>query len=119
MADIIHTTNPCVLGDAQANRAQSVGNEPPGPGLMSFHNVTLPSAPNLYSSVPVAVLLPWSHAAFSKMDEGVESRSSAAWLTSSGLKPPDTAVHCVTLPSAPNLNNCAPLAMSPLNHSAS
>src|SRR5262249_60002817 len=107
MADIIHTTNPCVLGDAQANRAQSAGNEPPGPGLMSFHNVTLPSAPNLYSSVPVALLVPCSHAAFSKMDEGAWA-PTAAWLTSSGLKPPGIAVHCVTLPSAPNLNSCWP-----------
>src|SRR5262249_9458293 len=119
MADIIHTTNPCVLGDAQANRAQSVGNEPPGPGLMSFHNVTLPSAPNLYSSVPVSVLVPPSHAAFSKMDEGVESGSPAAWLTSCGLKPPGTAVHWVTLPSAPSLNSCCPpTPVLPLNHSA-
>src|SRR5262249_47236870 len=85
---------------------------------MSFHNVTLPSAPNLYNSVPVALLLPCSHAAFSKMDEGVESGSSACWLTSPGLKPPATAVHCVTLPSAPNLNSCRPLAVLPLNHSA-
>src|SRR5262249_51197053 len=85
---------------------------------MSFHKVTLPSAPNLYSSVPVAVLVPWSHAAFSKMDEGVESGSPAAWLTSCGLKPPGTAVHWVTLPSAPNLNSCRPLAVLPLNHTA-
>jgi len=49
---------------------------------MSCRKVTLPSAPNLYSSVPVAVLVPWSHAAFSKMDVGVESGSPAAWLTS-------------------------------------
>src|SRR5262249_4604549 len=60
---------------AQANRAQSCGFELPTPGLMSFHNVTLPSAPNLYSSLPVVGLTPESQAAFSKMDEGVESGS--------------------------------------------
>src|SRR5262249_3870858 len=58
-----------------ANVAQSYGTEPFGPGLMSFHNVTLPSAPNLYSSVPSVGLVPWSHAAFWKMDEKVESGS--------------------------------------------
>src|SRR5262249_56593638 len=39
-------------GVQTANRDQSSGNEPAAPGLMSFHKVTLPSAPNLYSSVP-------------------------------------------------------------------
>src|SRR5262249_30302741 len=116
-----------------ANVAQSYGNELFGGGAMSFHNVTLPSAPNLYSSVfgpPGPGLPPWSHAAFSKMDEGVESGS--CWkapmvgvnlltpaLTSIGLKPPGTAVHYVTLPSFPNLNSCRPLAVLPLNHTAS
>src|SRR5262249_17926057 len=103
---------------AQANRAQSCGNELGGPGLMSFQKVTLPSAPNLYSSVPVAELDPESHAAFSKMDEGVESGSLLAALTSCGSKPPGTSVHFVTLPSAPNLNSCRPSAVLPLNQSA-
>src|SRR5262249_129205 len=86
---------------------------------MSFHKVTLASAPNLYSSVPLAELNPWSHAAFSKIDEGVESGSKAPWLTSRGLKPPGIAVHWVTLPSAPSLNSCRPPApVLPLNHSA-
>src|SRR5262249_25633216 len=119
----------------RANVAQSYGNEPFNcPGAMSFHNVTLPSAPNLYSSVfgpPGPGLLPWSHAAFWKMDEGVESGSCCKptggtvfnlltpALTSIGLKPPGVAVHCVTLPSFPNLNSCRPLAVLPLNHTAS
>src|SRR5262249_34287067 len=89
---------------------------------MSFHNVTLPSAPNLYSSWPVVGLKPESHAAFSKMDEGVESGSPiprAPWLTSCGSKPPATAVHWVTLPSAPSLNSCCPPApVLLLNHTA-
>src|SRR5262249_19075251 len=67
----------------RANVAQSYGTELSGPGLMSFHNVTLPSAPNLYSSVPSVGLVPWSHAAFWKMDEGVESGS--CWKGSMGL----------------------------------
>src|SRR5262249_29054732 len=86
---------------------------------MSFHNVTLPSAPNLYSSWPVALLRPESQAAFSKIDEGVESGSPASWLTSGGSKPPGIAVHWVTLPSAPSLNSCCPPApVLPLNHTA-
>src|SRR5262249_47038705 len=91
----------------RANVAQSYGNELFGGGAMSFHNVTLPSAPNLYSSVfgpPGPGLLPWSHAAFSKMDGGVESGSCGMApgfggnlltpaLTSIGSKPPGVAVH--------------------------
>ena|SRR5262249_7056438 len=99
-------------GVQTANRDQSSGNEPAAPGLMSFHKVTLPSAPNLYSSVPpFALLLACRNAAFWKMDEGVESGSGprrVRALTSCGLKPPGTAVHWVTLPSAPNLNSCPP-----------
>src|SRR5262249_43026365 len=118
-----------------ANVAQSYGTELFGGGAMSFHNVTLPSAPNLYSSVfgpPGPGLLPWSHAAFRKMDEGVESGSCCKppggtvfnlltpALTSIGSKPPGVAVHCVTLPSFPNLNSCrVPSAALPLNHTAS
>src|SRR5262249_21394194 len=111
------TTHLLLDRPAQANRAQSNSNEPAGPGLMSFQKVTLPSAPNLYSSVPsFPAMVPWRHAAFWKMDAGVESRSSRPGtargrvlaLTSRGLKPPGTFVHWVTLPSAPNLNSCPP-----------
>src|SRR5262249_10617905 len=120
---------------ATGTGCQSYGNELFGGGAMSFHNVTLPSAPNLYSSVfgpPGPGLLPWSHAAFCKMDEGVESGSCCKptggtvfnlltpALTSIGSKPPGVAVHCVTLPSFPNLNSCrVPSAALPLNHTAS
>src|SRR5262249_101869 len=104
---------------AYAKSAQSCGNEPPGPGLMSFQKVKLPSAPNLYSSVPPFGLLAWNHSALLNVDSGVESGSSAGALTGCGFKPLPMSVHCVTLPSAPNLNSCWPWAgVVPPNHSA-
>src|SRR5262249_29031402 len=104
---------------AYPNSAQSCGFEGGAPGLMSFQKVKLPSAPNLYSSVPPFGLLVLNHSALLNVDSGVESGSSAGALTGTGFKLVPMSVHCVTLPSAPNLNSCWPWAgVKPLNHSA-
>src|SRR5262249_3991829 len=87
------------------NTAQSCGFELGAPGLMSFHNVKLPSAPSLYSSRPPFGLLALNHSALLNVDTGVESGSPAAVLTGRGLKLLAMSVHCVTLPSFPNLNS--------------
>src|SRR5262249_20577884 len=104
------------------NNAQSFGNESSSPGLMSFQKVKLPSAPNLYSSLPSVGWVPWNHSALLAADRGVESGSPAAVLTGTGFrveKSPIMSVHFVTLPSFPNLNSCWPWApVCPVNHSA-
>src|SRR5262249_51937513 len=109
------------LSQAYANSAQSCGNEPPSPGLMSFQRVKLPSAPNLYSSLPLFGLLALNHSALSNVDSGVESGSCAAVLTGIGLKLLPMSVHFVTLPSFPSLYSWFwPVVLSkPLNHNAS
>src|SRR5262249_44768136 len=106
---------------AYPNTAQSCGFELAAPGLMSFQKVKLPSAPSLYSSLPpFAALLALNHSALLNVDSGVESGSFAAVLTGSGLKPRPMSVHCVTLPSFPNLNSCWPwVGVWPVNHNAS
>src|SRR5262245_47805126 len=87
------------------NTAQSCGEESGGPGLMSFQKVKLPSAPSLYSSLPPFGLLAWNHSALLNVDSGVESGSFTGALTGTGAKSVPMLVHCVTLPSAPNLNS--------------
>src|SRR5262249_4744024 len=87
---------------------------------MSFQKVKLPSAPNLYSSLPSVGLLALNHSALLNVDSGVESGSPAPVLTGTGLNPVPMSVHCVTLPSFPNLNSCWPwVGVTPSNHSAS
>jgi hypothetical protein len=76
-----------------------------GPGFMSFQSAKLSSAPNLNNSLPLPGALPWNHKALLNVDRGVESGSPATVLTGIGLKFVPMAVHCVTLPSFPNLNN--------------
>src|SRR5262249_50035267 len=87
------------------NTAQSFGKEPFGPGLMSFQKVKLPSAPNLYSSMPPFGLLALNHSALLNGYSGVGSGSPTTSLAGSGLKLVSLSVHCVTLPSFPNLNS--------------
>src|SRR5262249_60618866 len=88
---------------------------------MSFQRVKLPSAPNLYSSLPLFGLLALNHSALSNVDSGVESGSCAAVLTGIGLKLLPMSVHFVTLPSFPSLYSWFwPVGLSkPLNHNAS
>ena len=62
---------PRSMRDYVPTTPQSRGNDPPGPGLMSFQKVKLPSAPNLYSSVPPFGLLALNHSALLNVDSGV------------------------------------------------
>src|SRR5262249_16596952 len=67
---------------------------------MSAHSVTLPSAPNLYSSAPVATAKAWKYSALlnSVSPNGFEEAIP-------GLM----SFQNVTLPSAPNLYSSEPL----------
>src|SRR5262249_7384217 len=74
---------------------------------------------SLYSSMPADGVAAWNHNALSNTDTGVESGSFTAALEGTGVKLVPMSVHCVTLPSAPNLNSCWPWAgVEPSNHSA-
>ena len=84
------------IAKAHPNTAQSCGDEFGNPGLMSFQKVKLPSAPNLYSSLPSMELWALNHNALSNTDNGVESGSTAAAaaVTVLGSRLVPMSVHC-------------------------